>query len=62
MVKALARAFCWRKMLDGRQPAELKLDNFLLGFPLEWGGQQGLLATAYNQISASAAGYRGASG
>ena len=76
MVKALARAFCWRRMLDegvhatledlarakgvapsyvsrilrltmlapeivesildGRQPAELQLDDLLNGFPLEW--------------------------
>ena len=79
MVKALARAFRWRKMLDtgahatledlaraknvhatyvsrilrltllvpdiveaildGRQPAELQLDDMLAGFPLEWKGQ-----------------------
>ena len=76
MVKALARAFRWRKMLDegehgtlidlarakrlppsyvsgilrltvlapeivkaildGRQPADLQLDDLLQGFPLEW--------------------------
>ena len=76
MVKALARAFRWRKMLDegvhatmedlarakgvapsyvsrmlrltllapeiveaildGRQPAEMQLDDLLKGFPLEW--------------------------
>ena len=80
MVKALARAFRWRKMLDedvhatledlakakgvapsyvsrilrltllapeivecildGRQPAELQLDDLLEGFPLEWGRQR----------------------
>ena len=79
MVKALVRAFRWRKMLDegafgtiedlakakgvapsyvsrilrltllapeiveavldGRQPAELQLDDLLEGFPLEWAGQ-----------------------
>jgi hypothetical protein len=79
MVKALARAFRWRKMLDegahatledlarakglhatyvsrvlrltllapeiveaildGRQPAELQLDDLLEGLPLEWGRQ-----------------------
>jgi hypothetical protein len=79
MVKALARAFRWRKLLDtgayatledlarargvapsyvsrvlrltllapdiveaiidGRQPAELQLDNLLEGFPLEWDSQ-----------------------
>ena len=79
MVKALARAFRWRKMLDagvhatledlarakgvapsyvsrilrltllapeiveaildGRQPAELQLDDLLRGFPLEWDSQ-----------------------
>jgi hypothetical protein len=79
MVKALARAFRWRKMLDdgvcgtieelakakglnatyvsrvlrltllapeiveaildGRQPAELQLDNLLDGFPLAWAEQ-----------------------
>jgi hypothetical protein len=79
MVKALARAFRWRKMLgtgeyaaledlarakrvhatyvsrvlrltllapeivesilDGRQPAELQLDDLLEGFPLEWASQ-----------------------
>jgi len=79
MVKALARAFRWRKMLDegvhgtledlarakgvapsyvsrvlrltllapeiveaildGRQPAELQLDDLLEGFPLDWVGQ-----------------------
>ena len=82
MVKALARAFRWRKMLDagvhgtiedlakskrigkpyvsqvlrltllapelveaildGRQPAELQLDDLLQGFPLEWEGQRRL--------------------
>jgi hypothetical protein len=76
MIKALARAFRWRRMLDedvygslddlarakgiapsyvsrvlrltllapdlvgaildGRQPAELQLDDLLMGFPLEW--------------------------
>ena len=79
MVKALARAFRWRRMLDtgvhatggpgagegrrpsyvsrilrltllapeiveaildGRQPAELQLDDLLDGFPLEWEGQR----------------------
>lgn len=80
MVKALARAFRWRKeldsgvhatiedlakakglapsyvsrvlrltllapeiveaILDGRQPAELRLDNLLECFPLEWEGQR----------------------
>jgi hypothetical protein len=80
MVKALARAFRWRKqldggvygsledlaraqgiapsyvsrvlrltllapaiveaILDGRQPAELQLDDLLAGFPLEWEGQR----------------------
>jgi hypothetical protein len=80
MVKALARAFRWRKMLnegvhgtlkdlartkgvhatyvsrvlrmtllapeiveailDGRQPAELQLDDLLEAFPLEWEGQR----------------------
>jgi hypothetical protein len=79
MVKALAGAFRWRKMLDagayatledlarprgvapsyvsrvlrltllapdiveaildGRQPAELQLDDLLAGFPLDWEGQ-----------------------
>jgi hypothetical protein len=81
MVKALARAFRWRRMLDtgmhatledlamakgaapsyvsrvlrltllapelveaildGRQAAELQLDDLLEGFPLEWGKQGG---------------------
>ena len=85
MVKALARAFRWRKMLDtgvhatledlarakgvnatyvsrilrltllapdiveaildGRQPAELQLDDLLKGFPLEWEEQRECLAT-----------------
>jgi hypothetical protein len=80
MVKALARAFRWRRqlddgvhatledlakakgvapsyvsrvlrltllapeiveaILDGRQPAELQLDDLLAGFPLEWEGQR----------------------
>ena len=80
MVKALARAFRWRKMLDtgvhatledlarakgvnatyvsrvlrltllapdiveaildGRQPAELQLDDLLAGFSLDWEGQR----------------------
>ena len=84
MVKALARAFRWRKMLDdgvhatledlarakgvapsyvsrilrltllapeiveaildGRQPAELQLDDLLEGFPLEWDGQYKFVA------------------
>jgi hypothetical protein len=83
MVKALARAFRWRKMLDdgvhatledlakakgvapsyvsrvlrltlvapniveaildGRQPAEMQLDDLLEGFPLEWPSQDRLL-------------------
>ena len=83
MVKALARAFRWRKMLDagvyatiedlarakgigktyvsqvlrlallapeiveaildGRQPAELQLDDLLEGFPLAWVGQRSSL-------------------
>ena len=81
IIKALARAFRWRKMLDagvhgtlddlarakgvhatyvsrvlrltllapklveaildGRQPAELQLDDLLAGFRLEWAGQFG---------------------
>ena len=80
MVKALARAFRWRRMLDsgvhatiedlaqgershaglrepvlrltllapdiveaildGRQPAELRLDDLLAGFSVEWEGQR----------------------
>ncbi len=83
MVKAVARAFRWRNMLDtgvhatlvdlakargigktyvsqvlrltllapeiveaildGRQPAELQLDDLLEGFPLEWVGQRRLI-------------------
>jgi hypothetical protein len=27
-------------ILDGRQPAELQLDDLLGGFPLEWAGQR----------------------
>ena len=27
-------------ILDGRQPAELQLDDLLTGFPLEWEGQR----------------------
>ena len=86
MVKALARAFRWRKMLDegvhatiedlakskgigktyvsqvlrltlvapeiveaildGRQLAELQLDDLLEGFPLEWVGQKRSLGLA----------------
>ena len=30
-------------ILDGRQPAELQLDDLLNGFPLEWQGQFGLI-------------------
>ena len=84
MVKALARAFRWRKMLDegmhatledlarakgvnatyvsrllrltllvpdiveavlnGRQPAQLQLDDLLEGFPLDWDWQRRRLA------------------
>ena len=29
-------------ILDGRQPAELQLDDLLAGFPLEWEGQRRL--------------------
>ena len=87
MVKALARAFRWRKMLDegvhstiadlaramrlppsyvsgllrltllapemveaildGRQPAEMQLDNLLAGFPLEWEAQLGCMTRAH---------------
>lgn len=86
MVKALARAFRWRRMLDegvhgtlqdlarakgvdatyvsrilrltllapdiveaildGRQPAEVQLDDLLAGFPSEWKGQLGHIAGA----------------
>ena len=86
MVKALARAFRWRKMLDdgvyatieelakskgiaktyvsqvlrlmllapeivaaildGRQPAELQLEDFLHGFPAEWEAQTDELANS----------------
>lgn len=92
MVKALARAFRWRKMLeegthatieelarskgiaktyfsqvlrltllspgiveailDGRQHAELQLDDLLAGFPLEWGGQQSRPNALRTQICA----------
>ena len=31
-------------ILDGRQPAELQLDDLLEGFPLEWEGQRKSLA------------------
>jgi hypothetical protein len=31
-------------ILDGRQPAELQLDDLLEGFPLEWEGQRAALA------------------
>lgn len=84
MLKALARVFRWRKMLDtgvhatledlaqatgvnatyvsrvlrltllapeiveaildGRQPAGLRLDDLLEGFPLEWGGAKASLS------------------
>jgi hypothetical protein len=27
-------------ILDGRQPAEVQLDDLLAGFPLEWEGQR----------------------
>ena len=30
-------------ILDGRQPAELQLDDLLEGFPLEWEGQRSTL-------------------
>ena len=86
MVKALARAFRWRKqldegvyatledlarskgvapsyvsrvlrltllapdiaetILDGRQPAELQLDDLVEGFPLDWEGQRVLAAAS----------------
>ena len=32
-------------ILDGRQPAELQLDDLLEGFPLGWDGQRNRLAT-----------------
>jgi hypothetical protein len=97
MVKALARAFRWRKMLeegvfatlddlarakgvapsyvsrvlrltllapdiveailDGRQPAELQLDDLLAGFPLEWEKQHSTSANGVGpQRSAHAVG------
>jgi hypothetical protein len=31
-------------ILDGRQLAELQLDDLLEGFPLGWEGQRGLLS------------------
>jgi hypothetical protein len=93
MVKALARAFRWRKMLDngvhatledlakakgvtssyvsrvmrltllapeiveaildGRQPAALRLEDLLEGFPLEWDGQCESLAISDPAIRAA---------
>jgi hypothetical protein len=93
MVKALARAFRWRKMLDegvhatiedlgkakrvnatyvsrvlrltllapeiveaildGRQPAELQLDDLMDGYPLEWEGQRRSLPIHGLQIARS---------
>jgi hypothetical protein len=90
MVKALARAFRWRKMLDegahatlddlakarpvsatyvsrilrltllapeiveaildGRQPAELQLDDLLDGFPLDWESQQISLTVSHRLV------------
>jgi hypothetical protein len=90
MVKALARAFRWRKMLDegvhatiedlaranrvhatyvsrvlrltllapeiveaildGRQPAELQLDELLAGFPLDWRQQAERCAGSASQV------------
>ena len=101
MVKALARAFRWREMLDtgvhatlvdlarpkgvnatyvsrilrltllapdiveaildGRQPAELQLDDLLRGFPLEWEEQHECLAihrTGGNPPAQKEDGYR----
>ena len=33
-------------ILDGRQPAELQLDDLLEAFPLEWEGQRVLAAAS----------------
>ena len=41
-------------ILDGRQPAELQLDNMLAGFPLEWGAR----FTAPTAASGASAGFR----
>jgi hypothetical protein len=97
MVKVLARAFRWRKMLDngvhaaledlakakrlapsyvsgilrltllapdiveaildGRQPAEVQLDDLLEGFPLEWEGG-GLIPTPGDQIGETRSGHQ----
>ena len=48
-------------ILDGRQPAELQLDDLLAGFPLEWEAQRSLLNASQlsrgpEQVYAPAAG------
>ena len=51
-------------ILDGRQPAELQLDDLLEAFPVEWEGQRAALArqrTLSSMIRAPAADRRGAS-
>ena len=37
-------------ILDGRQPAELQLDDLLEGFPLEWEGQRYAAAPALRGV------------
>ena len=49
-------------ILDGRQPAELQLDDLLSGLPLGWERQLEVLECVYYQISAPAAGCKPASG
>ena len=39
-------------ILDGRQPAELQLDELLDGFPLEWEGQRRSLVITDGPIRA----------
>jgi hypothetical protein len=96
MVKALARAFRWRKMLDegvhatiedlakakgigktyvsqvlrltllapdiveailnGRQPAEMQLDDLLTGFPLDWSRQSDKWETSEDGAAIRSAG------
>ena len=34
-------------ILDGRQPAQLQLDELLLGFPLKWDSQLGSSSVGY---------------
>jgi hypothetical protein len=41
------------RILDGRQPEELQLDDLLADFPLDWVGQINAWRSTYGKIAAN---------